>query len=122
MRLVQRTLIMSIGPLGGVIGSAAGTSLSQAAGSETERTQKESLASQRLVEGEQRAENAAGIGHTEQDQESSERDEDGRRLWEAPVKTKGKTSDSAASEDAGGQSKQSKDPTGQSGTKLDMTG
>ena len=32
------------------------------------------------------AELAAGVGQTEQDQESSERDADGRRLWEAPAK------------------------------------
>jgi hypothetical protein len=112
---------MSIGSLGGVVGSAAGTPLSQAAGSETERTQKESLASTRQVEGQERAENAAGIGHTEQDQESSERDADGRRLWEAPAKRKNGANNQPAEEDAA-QSKQSKDPTGQSGTKLDLTG
>src|SRR3954470_10553298 len=113
---------MSIGSLGGVVGSAAGTPLSQAAGSETERTQKESLASTRQVEGQERAENAAGIGHTEQDQESSERDADGRRLWEAPAKRKNGANNQSASEAAAAQSKQSKDATGQSGTKLDLTG
>ena len=34
---------MTMGPLGGMLGSAAGAPLSQTAGSETERAQKESL-------------------------------------------------------------------------------
>src|SRR5690242_14062734 len=113
---------MSIGSLGGVVGSAAGTSLSQTAGSETERTQKDASASNRQVEAQEHAENAAGIGHTEQDQESSERDADGRRLWEGPAKKKTNTSDQSSSADAAAESKLSKDPTGQSGTKLDLTG
>ena len=62
------------------LSSAAGAPLSQTAGSETERAQKESLAQQRQVGRDQKAEQAAGIGQTEQDQESSERDADGRRL------------------------------------------
>src|SRR5438132_10437600 len=113
---------MSMGPVGGVVGSAAGTSLSQTAGSETERAQKESLAQHRQVDGNERAESAAGIGHTEQDQESSERDADGRRLWEAPGKRAKESKDEQAVEDAAAQARQSKDPTGQSGTKLDLTG
>src|SRR5436309_635439 len=111
---------MSMGPVGGIVGSAAGTSLSQAAGSETERTQKDSVASQRQTDATERAEDAAGIGHTEQDQESSERDADGRRLWEAPGNRKNAASGQLASEEAAAESKQSKDPTGQSGTKLDL--
>src|SRR5690349_3543979 len=113
---------MSIGSLGGVIGSAAGSPLSQTAGTETERTQKDSSATQRQVDANERAANAAGIGHTEQDQESSERDADGRRLWEAPAKKKNAVADQPTGDDGNAQSKQSKDPTGQSGTKLDLTG
>ena len=109
---------MSMGPVGGVVGSAAGTSLSQTAGSETERA-KDSLNQQRQVDANQKAELATGIGQTEQDEESSERDADGRRLWEAPAKP-GK--DQPKAEDDAAQSRQSKDPTGQSGTKLDLTG
>jgi len=109
---------MSMGPVGGVVGSAAGTSLSQAAGSETERA-KESASQQRTVDANQKAELASGIGHTEQDQETSERDADGRRLWEAPTKRGDKK---PTPEEEAAQSRQSKDPTGQSGTKLDLTG
>ena len=74
---------MSMGPVGGVVGSAAGTSLSQTAGAETERTQRDTAAQHRQIDGNERSELASGIGQTEQDQESSERDADGRRLWEA---------------------------------------
>lgn len=110
---------MTMVPLGGLIGSAAGVPLSQASGSETERAQKEALAQNRAVDANQKAELAAGIGQTEQDQESSERDADGRRLWEAPGKP---AKEAAGGEVAEATTRQSKDATGQSGTKLDLTG
>ena len=109
---------MSVGSLGGIIGSAAGSPLSQTAGSETERA-KDALHQNRQVDAKQKAESAAGIGQTEQDQESSERDADGRRLWEAQEKTKKESADTHAAELA---VRQSKDATGQSGTQLDLTG
>lgn len=109
---------MTMLPLGGLVGSAAGAPLSQTAGSEVERTQKDALAQQRQVENEYQAERAAGIGETDEDRESSERDADGRRLWEAPPE--------AAHSDEGEPDatlpRQSKDATGQSGTQLDLTG
>jgi hypothetical protein len=108
-----------MGSLGGIAGSAAGVPLSQTAGSETERAQKESLAQHRQVDADQQAERAAGIGQTDEDQESSERDADGRRLWEAPNQ-----SDKARKDDEAPELllRQSKDATGQSGTQLDLTG
>jgi hypothetical protein len=109
---------VSMGPVGGVVGSAAGTSLSQAAGSESERA-RESTSQQRSIDANQKAELASGVGHTEEDQESSERDADGRRLWEAPAK---RGESKATAEEEAALSRQSKDPTGQSGTKLDLTG
>ena len=111
---------MSMGPLGGIIGSAAGAPLSQTAGSETERLQKDSLAQNRQVDADQKAERAAGIGQTEQDQESSERDADGRRLWEAPPKPPKPSPEKPA--ELAAAARQSKDATGQSGTQLDLTG
>jgi hypothetical protein len=110
---------MTMVPLGGILTSAAGTALSQTAGSETERTQKEALTQRRSVDAEQHAERSAGIGQTEQDQESSERDADGRRLWEGPAEPK-KSQKTAVEVEA--ESRQSIDPTGQSGTRLDLTG
>ena len=74
---------MNVGPMSGVVGSAAGAPLSQTAGSETERAQKDSSAHQRQVEKDKKAADAAGIGQTEEDQGTSERDADGRRFWEA---------------------------------------
>jgi hypothetical protein len=110
---------MTMVPLGGIVGSAAGAPLSQTKGSETERAQKDGLAQHREVEADRQAEQAAGIGQTEQDQESSERDADGRRLWEAPAKPSddGKSTDTPELPP-----RQSKDATGQSGTQLDLTG
>jgi hypothetical protein len=113
---------MSMGPVGGLVGSAAGAPLSQSAGAETERTQRDTAAQHRQVDGNERSERASGIGQTEQDQESSERDADGRRLWEGPAK-RGRDGKAEPAEDTAiGEARQSKDPTGQSGTKLDLTG
>jgi hypothetical protein len=106
---------MSVGPLGGLIGSAAGAPLSQTAGSETERSGRESAASERVADALDRAERAAGIGTTEQDQGTSERDADGRRLWEAPP-------DKNGDKNSAHEPRPSRDATGQSGTQLDLTG
>ncbi|MCG8450002.1 MAG: hypothetical protein MI725_10555, partial [Pirellulales bacterium] len=94
--------------------------LSQTAGSETERAQKETNALQRQVAGDAKAEKAAGIGETEQDQGASDRDADGRRLWEpgAQEDKKKKPADEAASK----LPKPTEDPTGNRGNSLDLTG
>lgn len=115
---------MSMGSLGGIIGSAAGAPLSQTAGSETERAQKDTLAQSRQVDAKQKAELAAGIGQTQQDQESSERDADGRRLWESQEKSKKEGGNQGGHDEEAAEAsvRQSKDATGQSGTKLDLTG
>jgi hypothetical protein len=113
-------MTMSVGSLGGIVSSAAGAPLSQTAGSETERAQKDSLAQGRQVDANQKAERAAGIGQTEQDQETSERDADGRRLWEAKDEKAKKGLPEAEAADT--PIRQSKDATGQSGTQLDLTG
>jgi hypothetical protein len=107
---------MSVGSLGGIIGSAAGAPLSQTSGSETERASRDTAAQQRAADGAARSEKAAGIGTTEQDQEASERDADGRRMWEAPPDQKSTDEASAAT------SRQSRDTTGHCGTHLDLTG
>src|SRR5882757_8627512 len=110
---------MSLLPLGGIINSAAGVPLSQTSGSDTERTQRDVGVQQRQVEGTDRTEQAAGIGTTEEDQETSERDADGRRLWEAPAEKK---KEAVAGEAAANESRLSKDATGLSGNNLDLTG
>src|SRR5262245_31927047 len=54
-----RRLAMNVAPLGGMIGSAAGAPLSQAAGSEAERASRETTTQQRQVDANQKAELAA---------------------------------------------------------------
>jgi hypothetical protein len=122
MCLLQKEAAMSMGPVGGLVGSAAGAPLSQTTGSETERTQRDMAAQHRQLDANERSERASGIGQTEHDQESSERDADGRRLWEAPTKPGKDGKDQPSDGTAVGEARQSKDPSGQSGTKLDLTG
>jgi hypothetical protein len=110
---------MTMAPLGGIVTSAAGAPLSQTAGSETERVQRDSAHQQRQADSSQQAERAAGIGQTDEDQQSSERDADGRRLWEAPIRPQKKA---AEEEPVATVVRQSKDASGQSGTQLDLTG
>jgi hypothetical protein len=112
---------MSMGPLGGIVVSAAGAPLSQTSGSESERVQREGVSQQRQADGNQRAERAAGIGQTEQDQESSERDADGRRPWELPA-SDDKQKNQGLAPQMSNSSRQSKDTSGLSGTHLDLTG
>jgi hypothetical protein len=107
---------MSVGPTT-FAASLAATSLNQARGSETERVQHDVAAKQRQAAGDVKAENAAGIGTTEGDEGVGERDADGRRLWERPPKPQPK--DSGEPADADGRLK---DPTGESGSLLDLTG
>ena len=107
---------MSIASLG-IIGGLAGTQLPQrAAASENVQGQGEQS---RAAEGAQKAEAAAGIGTTEEDSETSERDADGRRLWE---RTQGKqTSDPALASEVHTDPR-SKDASGACGGELDVMG
>ena len=109
---------MNVGPMGGIVGSAAGAPLSQTTGSETERAKADASAKQRQVDNDQKAENAAGIGQTESDEGPAERDADGRRLWEGEAAGKNPQEQQPDPEPP----KQAKDPTGQSGSGLDLTG
>jgi hypothetical protein len=108
---------MNVGATTGPITSAAGAPLSQTAGSETERTQKETAVRERLADGQNKSEKASGIGTTDEDQQTDERDADGRRPWEIAAKKKPDAADSASGPD-----RRAKDPTGMSGNALDLTG
>jgi len=109
---------VSIGPLGHV-GIAAGTPLAQAKGSEVQRAAHDSAQQERQVEAGRRATDAAGIGATEGDEnETSDRDADGRRLWEIPAGKGPPTADATDGSNDGSV----KDPTGQNGTQLDLAG
>lgn len=73
---------MSLGPLGGIVGSVAGAPLSQTKGASEERTARDAAATEAKDELTLRAEKSSGVGQTEGDSQSSDRDADGRRLWE----------------------------------------
>lgn len=109
---------MSVGPMVSIPASMAGTPLAQSRGSDVERTHHDSVQVERQVAGEQKAELAAGIGETDQEHETSERDADGRRLWEASAHQKPDTApDITVSNE-----RKSKDATGECGTQLDLCG
>ncbi len=121
---------MSVGPLGGIAASAAGSSLAQSKGSDVDRAQQDTQAQQRRVHMDKKAESAAGIGEADgQDHEAADRDADGRRLWESmegDEKTAEESGEESA-EESGGEAapiepRQSKDATGDSGNLLDLSG
>jgi hypothetical protein len=108
---------MNIAPMG-ILGAAAGSGLAQRAGNEVDRAKQEAIGQQRQVELAQQAENAAGIGETNEDQQSEERDADGRRPWEIggrqPADDQQETSPDSPP--------RPRDPSGQRGNTLDLTG
>ncbi len=109
---------MSMGPLG-MAGSVAG-GLPQAHNAATERTSQQASDQARQASSEQKAESASGVGETEQDEQASERDADGRRLWESAgdERQAGEGDGSSPTQDH----PQSKDPSGTSGGNLDLSG
>jgi hypothetical protein len=108
---------MSIGSLGIVAGLAG----SQAAQRSTEVDQSQRDAeSARARQTSLRAEQAAGIGQTEEDSQASDRDADGRRLWERPSSPEQQNAP-AENQDAT-VPKLSKDPSGACGSELDLLG
>ncbi|MFW5692816.1 MAG: hypothetical protein ACOCWL_01235 [Thermoguttaceae bacterium] len=109
---------MSVGPASGIAASAAGSPLAQTHGSEVDRARGDAAAQQRKIRNEQKAEDAAGIGETDgDDHQAEDRDADGRRLWEeSPQPGKDAADAPDAAEPRG------KDPTGQSGNLLDLSG
>lgn len=110
---------MSIGPMSAVPASAAGVPLSQTKGAEMERAQQQATAAERKTSSDVKAEAASGIGETEGDQETSERDADGRRLWEdPPAPSDATTEDERAAADP----PRSKDASGEAGHQLDLMG
>lgn len=109
---------MSIGLTGGVLAGAAGAPLAQSSGAETERTQKDAAVRERLSDAQSQSERASGIGTTDEDQQTDERDADGRRLWEQQQQRKKAATDGNDAEPR----RVVKDPTGVSGNALDLTG
>ena len=111
---------MSIGSLG-IVGGLAGTPLTQRA-AEVERAERESADQARETKADQRAEQSAGIGQTEEDSQAGERDADGRRPWEHPATKQPANADAAADSVGEAAPYRAKDPTGERGSELDLTG
>jgi hypothetical protein len=115
---------MSIGLLSNIGGSVAGTSLAQVRGSDADRGQQEQSTSQLRAQGAEKAELAAGVGQTDgDDHQTADRDADGRQVWQlrrrgAADQQAGQPDDEAAPPQEG----RVKDPTGQSGNMLDLSG
>ncbi len=110
---------MSIVPTSGIVVSAAGLGLAQTTGSDAIRSQQAATAQQRHVESEIRAEDTAGIAATDgEDQETNDRDADGRRPWEIGGPAHPPHGQQAADADP----PSPKDPSGVSGNELDLTG
>lgn len=107
---------MSVGPLGGLVGSVAATPLAQSTGSDVEKVQQATGNQERRVRNEQRAESAGGVGQADgDDHQPAERDADGRRPWEASPRA-----EALAPEQH--DLRVSKDASRQSGNLLDLTG
>lgn len=108
---------MSTGPIG-IIAGAAGSPLAQIKGHETERAAQDRSVQQRHSASELKADEAAGVGATSEDQPAEDRDADGRRLWEedAPPRDEASQATGSAAEH------RPPDPTGQRGSHLDLSG
>jgi hypothetical protein len=73
---------MSVGPMNPMLYSLAGSSLAQTTGTDVLRARLEALAQQSDLEAAQRTEDALGIGLTDgEDNQTNERDGDGRTPW-----------------------------------------
>lgn len=107
---------MSIGSLGS-IGSLAAAPATQRT-SDTDKTQAAASDKARVDSAAEYAEQASGIGETKEESDVSDRDADGRRLWEFDQKKK---EAEAAEAEAAAEAK-SKDPTGAAGQNLDLSG
>jgi hypothetical protein len=105
---------MNINPTG-IAAGVAGSPLAQTKGSEVERAHEEVGAQRRTVYHEKKAEAAAGVGEPDgEDHQTAQRDADGRSPWKDP---------SEPATDLGpARTRQSKDPSQQSGNLLDLTG
>jgi hypothetical protein len=112
---------MSVGPMD-FFASIAATPLAQTTGSDVDRAAQEAAGSDGQAANAAKAENAAGIGQTDgEEHATAERDADGRRLFEKPLRKK-KAAAAVAEEAVPAPPPSSKDVTGQSGNQLDLTG
>lgn len=107
---------MSIASLG-IMGGLASTAGAQRA-ADTQRVDSETTDQTRAAAANEHAENAAGIGQTEEDAGTTDRDADGRRPWENTRRKKADPTPNSIESTAPA----SKDPTGACGGQLDLVG
>ncbi len=98
---------MPLGPLGNTTGLSG--------------SQNDAANQVRRTAANQKSEKAGGLGAADADQHTGERDADGRRLWERPAEEQEQNSQQQE-ETIEALNPQSKDPTGNSGRLLDLTG
>lgn len=106
---------MSSIPPSGIV-SAAGSPQALRQGNDIQRGASDQAQQVRQHQSEQKAEDAAGVGQTEQDEQAGDRDADGRRLWEATERAAESDAESHPGKGA------SHDPSGNCGTRLDLSG
>lgn len=102
---------MTVGPMGNTAGLSG--------------SQNDAASALRRTKSDQKAQRAEGLGATDADKETSDRDADGRRLWERAQESDGESTEEEALHDEGkadGCPRQSKDASGESGGLLDLTG
>jgi hypothetical protein len=103
-----------------ILSTPAGLQQSQA-GSETQRARQDAANQARQTQNDRHATDAAGIAETDgQSHESHDRDADGRRAWEFGGKSA--RSAGAVESETTQTPAQAKDPTGQAGNQLDLSG
>lgn len=105
----------------GIPASTAGISLAQASGSDIDRAKSNTAAQQRVTASELRAEKAAGIGETDgEDHTIDDRDADGRQAWDSGSGITALAPSGHESPEA--EMRQGRDPSGNAGSELDITG
>ncbi len=108
---------MSVGPVPPLAASAAGAPLAQTKGPEVERAQQAGAAAELQVAAQEKAETAAGVGQADGDEhQTDQRDADGRQPWRLPPRQ------SKAADHRDPDPPPPQDPTGQSGSLLDLAG
>lgn len=109
---------MSMGPVG-IAGSVAGSPFAQGQGADVQRVGQDTTDQARQRQSSEKAEQAAGVGQTEQDEQTTDRDADGRRPWELPLPADESTANAS---DGSHDGPRSMDPSGLTGRQLDVSG
>ncbi len=109
---------MSIGSSLGIIGSLATTASAQRT-ADVERVERETSDQARVAASNARAARAGGVDEPQEESEISDRDADGRRPWEFPAHT---PVVEAATEPEEVPAPIAKDPRGEAGNELDISG